>query len=75
MKKVFVLFAMMPIVSVGAFAQSQPAQDPQKSDQQDPQKAAEAKAEWDRTLKHKLKLTPDQVQKYDALGKEFCDNI
>ena len=75
MKKVFVLFAMMAIVSVGAFAQSQPAQDPQKSDQQDPQKAAEAKAEWDRTVKAELKLTPDQVQKYDAVGKEFGDKI
>lgn len=75
MKKVFVLFAMMAIVSVGAIAQNQPAQDPQKSAQQDPQKAAAEKAEWDRTVKTELKLTPEQVQKYDAVGKEFGDKI
>ena len=69
MKKVFVLFAMMAIVSVGAIAQNQPAQDPQKSAQQDPQKTAAEKAEWDRTVKAELKLTPEQVQKYDAVGK------
>ena len=75
MKKVIVLFAMMAIVSAGAYAQNQPAQDPQKSTQQDPQKAAADKAEWDRTVKAELKLTPDQVQKYDALSKEFGDKI
>jgi Spy/CpxP family protein refolding chaperone len=75
MKKLFVLFAMMAIVSAGAYAQNQPAQDPQKATQQDPQKAAAAKAEWDRTVKAELKLTPDQTQKYDALSKEFGDKI
>ncbi len=75
MKKVFVLFAMMAILSVGAFAQNQPAQDPQKAAQQDPQKAAQEKAEWDWTVKAELKLTPDQVQKYDAVSKEFGDKI
>ena len=75
MKKVFVLFAMMAIVSVGAYAQNQPAQDPAKDAQQDPQKAAQEKAEWDRTVKAELKLTPEQVQKYDAVGKEFGDKI
>jgi hypothetical protein len=75
MKKLFVLFAMMAIISAGAYAQNQPAQDPQKSNQQDPQKAAADKAEWDRTVKAELKLTPDQVQKYDALSKEFGDKM
>lgn len=73
MKKLFVLFAMMTIVSAGVFAQSQPAQD-QKA-QQDPQKAAAEKAEWDRTVKAELKLTADQVTKYDALSKEYGDKI
>jgi Spy/CpxP family protein refolding chaperone len=75
MKKFVVLFAMMAIVSAGAYAQSQPAQDPQKSTQQDPQKAAQEKAEWDRTVKAELKLTPDQITKYDAVGKEFGEKI
>jgi hypothetical protein len=75
MKKFIVLCAMMAIVSAGAYAQNQPAQDPQKSDQQDPQKAAAEKAEWDRTVKAELKLSADQVQKYDAVSKEFGDKI
>jgi len=75
MKKAFVMFAVMAIVSVGAIAQNQPAQDPQKSAQQDPQKAAAEKAEWDRTVKAELKLSADQVQKYDAVSKEFGDKM
>jgi Spy/CpxP family protein refolding chaperone len=74
MKKLFVLFAMMAIVSAGAYAQNQPSQDPQKT-QQDPQKAAQEKAEWDRTVKAELKLTADQITKYDALSKEYGDKM
>ena len=73
MKKLFVLFAMMTIVSAGVFAQSQPAQD--QKVEQDPQKAAAEKAEWDRAVKAELKLTADQVTKYDALSKEYGDKI
>ena len=75
MKKIVVLFSMMAIVSAGVYAQNQPAQDPQKSTQQDPQKSAQDKAEWDRTVKAELKLTADQITKYDALSKEFGDKI
>jgi Spy/CpxP family protein refolding chaperone len=74
MKKMLVLFAMMAIVTTAAVAQNQPAQDPQKA-QQDPQKSAQEKAEWDRTVKAELKLTADQVTKYDALSKEYGDKM
>lgn len=67
MKKLFLMFAMMAIVSAGAYAQNQPAQDPQKS--------AQEKAEWEKTVKAELKLTPEQTQKYDALSKEFGEKI
>jgi hypothetical protein len=75
MKKFIVLFAMTAIVSAGVYAQNQPAQDPQKTTQQDPAKAAADKAEWDRTVKAELKLTADQITKYDAVSKEFGDKI
>ena len=67
MKKLFVMFAMLAIVSVGAIAQDNATQDPQKS--------AQEKAEWDKTVKAELKLTADQTQKYDAVSKEFGDKI
>jgi len=70
MKKLVVLFAMMAIVTAGAYAQNQSSQSAQ-----DPQKSAQEKAEWDRTVKAELKLTPDQTQKYDALSKEYGDKI
>jgi Spy/CpxP family protein refolding chaperone len=69
MKKFFVMFAIMAIVSAGAMAQDN------KADQQDPQKSAQQKAEWDKTVKAELKLSPDQVQKYDAVCKEFGDKM
>lgn len=74
MKKLFVLFAMMAIVSAGAYAQDQSTQDQQKT-QQDPQKRMQDRAEWDRTVKAELKLTGDQVTKYDALSKEYGDKM
>jgi hypothetical protein len=32
-------------------------------------------AEWDNKIKTELKLTPDQVTKYDALSKEYSDKM
>lgn len=32
-------------------------------------------AEWDNKIKTELKLTPDQITKYDALSKEYGDKI
>jgi len=32
-------------------------------------------AEWDNKIKTELKLTPDQVAKYDALSKEYNDKM
>ena len=75
MKKMFVLFAIMAIVSAGAMAQNQPSQDPAKSQQQDAQKQARDKAEWDRMVVAELKLTPDQQTKYQAISKEYEDKF
>jgi len=50
------------------------AQD-QTTKPQDHQKTPQEKAEWDRKVKEELKLTPDQVTKYDALGKEFAPRM
>ena len=33
------------------------------------------KSEWDKKIKEELKLTPDQVAKYDALNKEYAPRI
>jgi|ADGO01.1.fsa_nt_gi hypothetical protein len=74
MKKLFVMFAMMTIVSAGVYAQSEPAQDQQKT-QQDSQKAAADKAAWDKTVKAELKLTAEQEAKYDALSKEYGEKM
>jgi Spy/CpxP family protein refolding chaperone len=70
MKKMLVLFAFTAIVSAGAMAQDQTTQDQTKS-QQDPQKVARDKAEWDRMVVTELKLTPDQQTQYTAISKEY----
>ncbi len=66
MKKLFVMFAMMAIVSATAVAQDQAQQDPQK---------AKEKTEWENKVKAELKMTADQSAKFDALGKEFAPKI
>ena len=65
MKKI--LFSLLVTAFVGGAAV---AQDQTTKPQQD-QKSPQDKAEWDRKVKEELKLTTDQVTKYDALGKEY----
>jgi hypothetical protein len=63
MKKLF--FLMVAFVFVGTAAMAQ-------LEQKDYKKAQE---EWDKKVKEDLKLTSDQVVKYDALSKEYSDKL
>ena len=63
MKKV--LFLMVAFAFVGTAAMAQ-------LDQKDYKKNQE---EWDKRVKEELKLTSDQVVKYDALTKEYDDKM
>ena len=63
MKKVFFLLVAFAFVGTAAMAQLE---------QKDYKKNQE---EWDKKVKEDLKLTSDQVVKYDALNKEYSDKI
>ena len=63
MKKVFFLMVAFAFVGTAAIAQLE---------QKDYKKNQE---EWDKKVKEDLKLTADQVAKYDALNKEYSDKI
>jgi hypothetical protein len=63
MKKVFFLMVAFAFVGTAAMAQLE---------QKDYKKSQE---EWDKKVKEELKLTNDQVVKYDALGKEYGDKM
>jgi len=63
MKKVFFLMMAFAFVSTAAMAQLE---------QKDYKKSQE---EWDKKVKEDLKLTSDQVVKYDALNKEYGEKI
>lgn len=63
MKKVFFLLVAFAFVGTAAMAQLE---------QKDYKKNQE---EWDKKVKEDLKLTSDQVVKYDALNKEYGDKI
>ena len=63
MKKVFFLMVAFAFVGTAAMAQLE---------QKDYKKSHE---EWDKKLKEELKLSSDQVAKYDALNKEYSDKI
>jgi len=63
MKKVF--FLMVAFAFVGTAAMAQLEQKDYKKNQE----------EWDKKVKEDLKLTSDQVAKYDALNKEYSDKI
>lgn len=63
MKKAF--FLMMAFAFVGTAALAQLEQKDYKKNQE----------EWDKKVKEDLKLTSDQVAKYDALTKEYSDKI
>jgi len=63
MKKVLSLTMAFAIVAITANAQM---------DQKDYKKE---KAEWDNKIKTELKLTTEQVTKYDALNKEYDEKF
>ena len=63
MKKVLFLLMGIAFVSTAAIAQL---------DQKDYKKSQE---EWDKKVKEDLKLTTDQVAKYDALNREYSEKM
>ena len=63
MKKVFFLIIAFAFVGTAAMAQLE---------QKDYKKSQE---EWDKKVKEDLKLTNDQVVKYDALNKEYGEKM
>jgi Spy/CpxP family protein refolding chaperone len=63
MKKVFFLIVAFAFVGTAAMAQLE---------QKDHKKSQE---EWDKKVKEDLKLTTDQVAKYDALNKEYSEKM
>ena len=63
MKKVFFLIVAFVFVGTAAMAQLE---------QKDYKKSQE---EWDKKVKEDLKLSSDQVVKYDALNKEYGEKI
>ena len=63
MKKVFFLIVAFAFVGTAAMAQLE---------QKDYKKSQE---EWDKKVKEDLKLTNDQVVKYDALNKEYGEKM
>ena len=63
MKKAFFLIVAFAFVGTAAMAQLE---------QKDYKKSQE---EWDKKVKEDLKLTSDQVVKYDALNKEYSEKM
>ena len=63
MKKLLLSLLVTTFVGGAVLAQSQatPQQEKMKQD----------KAEWDKKVKEELKLTTEQIVKYDALNKEY----
>ena len=62
MKKLMLLLLAGSLVSAVAFAQDQ-------------KEMKHDKTEWDKKVKDELKLTDEQVVKYDALNKEYQDKF
>jgi len=82
MKRLFLMMVAIAMVSISAVAQE--TKDKATTDQKvAPQQTevkkmpdmAAQKAEWDKKVKEDLKLTPEQVTKFDALNKEYNDKI
>lgn len=67
MKKLLFSFLVTAFVGSAAVAQTQVTPQQEKTPQQ--------KEEWDRKVKEELKLTPDQVAKYDAVSKDFAPRM
>jgi Ni/Co efflux regulator RcnB len=66
MKKLLLSFLVTAFIG-GAVV----AQDQTKTQEQTKQDQAKQHEEWDKKVKEELKLTADQIVKYDALGKEY----
>jgi Spy/CpxP family protein refolding chaperone len=62
MKKLLLMLTISAFVTTVAVAQDQA---PTKQD----------RVEWEKKIKDELKLTPDQVLKFDALSKEYKDKM
>lgn len=62
MKKLLLLLVMSSLFAAAAMAQDQ------KDMKQD-------KTEWEKKIKDELKLSPEQVVKFDALNKEFSEKM
>ena len=62
MKKILLCLVITAMVSTAAIAQDQ------KDVKQD-------RTEWEKKIKDELKLTADQVVKYDALSKEYNEKM
>jgi len=67
MKKLLLSFLVTAFIGGAVVAQDKTAT-PQDQTKQDQVKQHE---EWDKKVKEELKLTPDQIVKYDALSKEY----
>ena len=72
MKKLFLFSVIVALMSSAAVAQEtkeKTGPDQRTSD------IKNARAEWEKKVKDELKLTPDQITKYDALNKEYNDKF
>ncbi len=70
MKKILLCLAVAAIATAPALSQENKATTPQE--QKDPKKD---RGDWDKKIKDELKLTADQIAKYDALSKEYNEKI
>jgi hypothetical protein len=64
MKKCLLLMIVAAMITTVAVAQT--------TDQKDPKKD---RTEWEKKVKDELKLTPEQVIKFDAVSKEFNEKL
>ena len=69
MKKFFLLAASAVIVTSAAIAQDAPPVTTEKKEMK------QSVSEWEAKFKNDLKLTDDQIAKYQALNKEYGEKI
>ena len=70
MKKLWLFVMATSFTAVSTFAQEQKETAPEKATAQ-----KEVQQDWDKKIKDELKLTDEQVVKYDALKKEYKEKI
>jgi len=72
-----VAMAMVSMAAVAQESKDKVAADPKVQTQKEMKSVdmATQKAEWDKKVKDELKLTPEQVTKFDALNKEYGDKM